>query len=133
MNRKTWSGKFRADVSGAGGWLLHSAEPPRIDVHLSGIDLPPDARDSFRDATFERIDIHWNDGCAEVTLSQGGSVRRLTARVAFVLEPQPELYRALPLQEFGAQSRAFWQRIFWLVRIPGGRLLLNFIARRARA
>ena len=134
MNRKTWSGKFCAEPRGANAWRLSSAGPPRIDVHLSGVEWPPDGGVPLDGAPLDRIDIHWHGGGgAELTLTQGGSMRRLNARSAFVLEPQPDLYRTLPLAVFGPQSRTFWKRIFRLVRIPGGRLLLQYIARRARA
>jgi hypothetical protein len=133
MNRKAWSGNFCAQSRGAHAWLLSSAGPPRIDVHLSGVELPGDGTAPLDRASIDRIEIRWVDAGAEVALTQGGSIRRIGAGSAFVLEPQPDLYRALPLEAFSAKSRAFWKRIFLLVRIPGGGRLLGYIARRARA
>ena len=134
MNRKTWSGNFRAQPRGARGWLLSATGAVPVEVHLTGVDLPADAGPAVLTAApIERIDVDWSGDGAVVTLSQAGAIRRLTARAAFVLEPRPELYRDLPLERFGPKSQTFWKRIFLLVRIPGGRLLLQYIARRARA
>jgi hypothetical protein len=40
----------------------------------------------------------------------------------------PKLYEALPLARFDAKARRFWGRVFWLVRMPGGRSLLKYFA-----
>ena len=134
MNRKTWSGIFRAQPRAARGWLLSATGAMPVEVHLTGVDLPADAGPGVLTAApIDRIDIDWSVDGASVALSQAGTVLRLKARAAFVLEPRPELYRALPLETFAPKSRNFWKRIFLLVRIPGGRLLLQYIARRARA
>ena len=136
MNRKTWSGNFSARTRGAhdNGWIISAAGAPRIDVYLSGVELPPDLPSTTLAAvTIERIDIEWRNGGTRVFLTQAGAVRPLQARTAFVHEPKPDLYQALPLETYGARARTFWNRIFLLVRIPGGPRLLNFIARRARA
>jgi hypothetical protein len=54
------------------------------------------------------------------------------ARQALVHKPVPALYESLPLERLDARARRFWARVFLLVRLPGGRALLNLWARRRR-
>jgi len=56
----------------------------------------------------------------------------LKTRNAIIHEPLTRLYEGLPLASFDPAARRFWRRVFRLVRIPGGRHLLRFIARRSR-
>ena len=54
------------------------------------------------------------------------------ATSAIVHEPLGHLYESLPLVKFDAKARRFWRRVFRLVRIPGGRYLLKFLARTSK-
>jgi hypothetical protein len=67
-----------------------------------------------------------------VTLADAARSVTLACDTALTHEADAALYRALPLAEFTPERRRFWRRVFWLVRIPGARLLLRLIARRAR-
>ena len=60
-------------------------------------------------------------------------VRYFKCGGAVLHEPQMQLYSALPLAQFDAKAQRFWRRIFRLLRIPGGRIVLRWIARRRRA
>ena len=66
-----------------------------------------------------------------VTLITDAGPHLLRARVAVAHEPLARLYDTLPLMSFDSQARRFWRRVFFLVRIPGGRRLLGLVARRA--
>ena len=134
MNQKTWSGTFSARQRDDRGWVIVSAEPERVDVHLIGATMDAD----IEPGTFDRIEIEWTKDAVDVSLKRGaaaagGAAVRLRARAAFVHQELPRLYADLPLEVFGPRSQAFWKRIFFIVKIPGGRRLLNYIARRARA
>jgi hypothetical protein len=134
MNPITWSGAFSAQQRGERIWVISgtdpaAGEPARVDVHLIGAALEPE----LVSATFDRIEIAWTADAAEVALRQGAATVGLRARAAFVHQERPRLYADLPLEVFGPRSRTFWRRVFLVVKIPGGRTLLNYIARRARA
>jgi hypothetical protein len=50
----------------------------------------------------------------------------------FIHTPKTRLYENLPLASFDRDAQRFWKRVFRLIRIPGGRLLLGAITRRRR-
>ena len=81
----------------------------------------------------ESMIIDWMDG-GETTLSLGLPSQIITAQVksAFVHEPRPGLYEALPLARLDARTMRFWARVFALVRLPGGQFLLGWLSKRAR-
>jgi hypothetical protein len=120
---------FSARQLGERAWRISAALPARMDLYLSGVRIEPDRLSG----TFDRIEIEWTADAADVALIRGDAVLRLRARAAFVHEERPRIYDDLPLETFGPRSQTFWKRVFLLVRLPGGRLLLNYIARRARA
>jgi hypothetical protein len=78
------------------------------------------------------LDIEWRDGRVFLRLTTGGGAAGVDAASALVHEPLPKLYDALPLAQFDAQARRFWRRVFFLVRIPGGRRLLKYLAQARR-
>jgi hypothetical protein len=67
-----------------------------------------------------------------LTMLSGGRVATVEASEVIVHEPVPKLYESLPLADFDARARRFWRRVFALVRIPGGRLLLGIVAHLSR-
>ncbi len=67
-----------------------------------------------------------------VMVTGADGVRRFTSESVFIHEPKTRLYDSLPLARFDAAAQRFWKRVFRLIRIPGGRLLLGAIARRRR-
>jgi hypothetical protein len=42
------------------------------------------------------------------------------------------LYDSLPLADFDRSAQRFWNRVFRVMRLPGGRFLLRFLARGGR-
>ena len=129
MNRKTWTAVFRCVRSGERNWIIASAQEPVVEITLLGADL--DAQLVAQGA--QRVSIDWQHEGATVELTLGSDVFRIHADSVLVHEPLPSLYRALPLADFDARARRFWQRVFWVARLPGGRTLLRLLARRARA
>ena len=129
MNRKTWTAVFRCERSGERNWIIASAHEPVVEVTLLGADL--DAQLVAQGA--QRVSIDWQHDGATVELTLGSDVFRIHADTVLVHEPLPSLYRALPLADFDARAWRFWQRVFWVARLPGGRTLLRLLARRARA
>jgi hypothetical protein len=77
--------------------------------------------------------IDWLDG-GDATLSLGLPSQIVTAPVksAFVHEPRPMLYGALPMAQLDARTMRFWRRVFALVRLPGGPWLLGWLSKRTR-
>lgn len=112
-----------------GVWRLASAAEPGIEIILRSVD--PEGRATLQGARATRISIEWRRAEAAVILLIDGTPRRIRARTAIVHEARPALYDALPLVKLDAAARRFWRRVFWLVRLPGGRRLLGLAARRA--
>ena len=141
MNRKTWKAVFRCERSGVRNgerssvrtgernWIVTSTQEPVVEITLLGADV--DARLVAQGA--QRVSIDWQHDGATVELTSGSVVFRIHAATVLVHEPLPTLYRALPLAVFDARARRFWQKVFWVARLPGGRTLLRLLARRARA
>jgi hypothetical protein len=133
-------GPFRAHDEGAGVWRLQ-AEPPRgVRVYLVGVAGTPPAG-SAQPAS--AISLEWHSGGVRLSSHPppagaakagpvGGQQTSFDARQALVHEPLPALYESLPLQRLDRRARRFWARVFLLVRLPGGRALLNQWARRRR-
>lgn len=116
-----------------GAWQLSSEGQAGVDIILRGTD--PDARAVLTGLRASRARIVWNrvgnrDG-ANVTLTTAGGTRQLRARTVILHESKPRIYDGLPLVRLDDAARRFWRRVFWLVRIPGGRRLLGLVARRS--
>ncbi len=126
--RRNLSGAFAAREMPQGVWRLTQGEPSGIDVYLRG--AAPGAAD-LGGAICDVV-IEWRDGVVALNVTARGRPLTLEARSAIVHEPLPRLYDALPLAGFDERARRFWRRVFFLVRIPGGRLLLRLLARRTR-
>ena len=87
---------------------------------------------SLQDAGIARLDLQWHGGGVTVRVMGKDGVREFEAATAIIHESKSRLYDALPLAAFDRKARRFWQRVFLLIRIPGGRYLLRLIARRRR-
>ena len=124
--RRQFSGTFLPQALGAGSWRLSRAEPSPIDIYLRGADSAAAA--VLRTAEVQEIAIEWCPG--SVILTAGGHAAGVDS--AIVHEPLPHLHHDLPLGRFDARAARFWRRVFWLIRIPGGRRLLGVWARRSR-
>jgi len=127
--QKTVSGPFTVRNLGAGSWQLTT--PIGIEIQLRGVGAA--APEILQEAGLEALALEWNTDAVRVTARDARGVRSLVSRSALVHEPRPRLYETLPLASFDADAQRFWRRIFRLIRIPGGRYLLRFIARRGRS
>lgn len=119
-------GPFRV-VLARPGFLRLAARGSACEFWLRGAEI--DAQPFVASGT---VRLTWV--AATVLASFEGSVLRPAVSVdsAVVEQTLPALYEHLPLRSFDARARRFWRNVFWLVRLPGGRLLLRALARRAR-
>jgi hypothetical protein len=134
--QRSFSGSFRVDRPTPGWWRVRNIQVPHQTAWLRNVrtttgDVP--VEQSLPD-TFDALSLDW-DAANPVTvvLGDGEIARILTADSMQLQEPDQGLYDALPLARFTPDARRFWQRIFWLVRLPGGRTLLGLVARVRRA
>jgi hypothetical protein len=126
---RTLAGNFRGLDLGAGAWRLTTGLPGGDEVYLGGTD--PAATAVLAAASPRAVTVKWVGDGALVTLIAPGGSRTVRARTAILHEPLARLYEGLPLVTLDDRARRFWRRVFWLVRIPGGRRLLRLIARRS--
>jgi hypothetical protein len=128
--KRTLSGPVRAEELSDGFWRLTVGAPDAVQVYLRftpGTDCA-----GLQDRGIRALDLQWLANGVSVRVAGTGGVRVLEAETAILHEAQSRLYDALPLTGFDAKARRFWQRVFWLIRVPGGRYLLRLIARRRR-
>ncbi len=126
---KILEGPFETHSLGGAAWRLVTDALDGPEIYLQGTG--PGAQ-CLEGAIVARLSVAWRGGGVEVTFTTAQGVRILEAGTAIVHEPQPLIYRNLPLAGFDADARRFWNRVFRLMRIPGGRHLLGCIARRRR-
>lgn len=107
------------------------AAPGGAELLIRGAD--PGAAELLRRAVPSAVSVDWLKDGALVTLITELGPRPLRARVAVTHEPLARLYETLPLARLDLRARRFWRRVFFLVRIPGGRRLLKILARRTGA
>lgn len=130
MTKHTMTGAFIATDLGSGAWQVKAATPAGIEVYLQGADN--DAAAVLKDRHLTRLGVEWRVEGVVVSVTGASGFRYFKSRAAVIHEPQPRLYASLPLAVYNAAARRFWRRIFWLIRIPGGRLMLAYIAKRRR-
>src|SRR5713101_5341732 len=128
--RRNLPGTFLTQNLGEGAWRLSRSEAAPIDVFLRGAQSG--AAEALRFPLVRDIGIEWRAETVVLTLTSAEQPRIITAQSAVVHEPLARLYEALPLVSLDANARRFWDRVFRLVRIPGGRYLLGALARRSR-
>jgi hypothetical protein len=127
---RTITARLTARELAAGVWQFSSGAPDGVEIILSGAD--PEARGFLTDVHASNAVIGWQrEGTALVTLTGARGSMQIRARMVILHEPKTLLYDRLPLVKFDDAARRFWRRVFWLVRIPGGRRLLGLVARRA--
>jgi hypothetical protein len=134
--RLTLPGPFTGEDLGAGRWRLvgaaaagaGAAGPSEVYLHVTA----PGAAAVLGETGITRLDLDWRSSGVTVSVAGRRGMRHVTADSAIVHQPGNELYQALPLAGFDRNARRFWSRIFALMRIPGGRLLLRIIAKRRR-
>ena len=124
-------GKFVARDLGGGAWRLARRDLEPAEVLLRGAD--PRAAEVLTSHDLGDIDIEWQTATVQLSAASSGRRAVIASRSAIVHEPLLQLYEALPLARIDLEARRFWRRVFWLVRIPGGRLLLAAVAHRTRA
>jgi hypothetical protein len=126
MAKREVSGPFAAQELGGGSWHLSAHAPAAVDVYLEGTG--PEAAAILADA--QRLAIEWHGRGVTAVVTGADGTRRLSARSAVIQQPLARLYESLPLAGFDAGARRFWRGVFLLLRIPGGRHLLKYVARR---
>ncbi len=134
--KRRLSGSFRIDASKSGFRRVRNTRSPHEVAWLRN------ARTLERGApqeqplpeSFDLLRLTWDaPNVVTVVLGDGDTALILTADSVQLQEPDERLYDSLPLARFTPAAWRFWQRIFWLVRLPGGRSLLRLVARRRRA
>jgi hypothetical protein len=118
----------------AGVWQLSGGSEGGVDIILRGTESQ--AREALTGLRASKALLSWQRhgtrDVACVTLTTAEGVRQIRARTVILHEPVALLYERLPLKRLDPAARRFWRRVFWLVRIPGGRRLLGLVARRSR-
>ncbi|MGA2189644.1 MAG: hypothetical protein ABSH33_14015 [Steroidobacteraceae bacterium] len=130
MVQQSVAGPFYARHLGSGVWQLTTGVPAGPEIFLCG--ARPDEPGLLSGESITALGVEWRADGVRVALSGAHGVRHLSAGSAIVHEPAPRLYEAVPLAVLDAEAKRFWRRVFWLMRIPGGRLLLRFLARGGR-
>jgi hypothetical protein len=128
--RRHLPGIFLTQDLGEGSWRLSRSEAAPGDVFLRGTESG--AAEALRYPSVRDIGIEWRAETVVLTMTSAEQPRVIEAQSAIVHQPLARLYEALPLAAFDANARRFWDRVFRLVRIPGGRYLLGVLARRNR-
>lgn len=128
--RRNFAGSFSAERLGESLWRLDQTEPAPVEIYLRGAE----SRAALAIGAHRLYDvgIEWHDGRVLLTFSSDGRIESLSAAHIFVHEASPDVLRALPLADYDARARRFWGRVFFLMRVPGGSMLLRWLARRAR-
>lgn len=126
---RTVNASLTAREPAPGTWCLSAGAADGIDIILRGAD--PEARAVLTGLRASRAVVEWRAHGALVTLSAAGGTTQIHARTVILHESLTTLYDGLPLAGFDHAARRFWRRVFWLVRIPGGRRLLGLVARRS--
>lgn len=128
--QRTLPGPFAARELGHGVWHLSAGGSAAPQLYLT---IPGNVGSGvLKDPGIRRLQLEWRDDGVTVSVTGTHGVGILTASTAIVHEARERLYDGLPLAGFDAQAKQFWKRVFLLIRIPGGRFLLRFLARRKR-
>jgi hypothetical protein len=90
------------------------------------------AAEVFRPQSIRDIEIEWRADAVVLTMTAAEQPRTVRMQNVIVHEPQARLYECLALPDLDANARRFWRRVFRVARVPGGRYLLRFLARRTR-
>jgi hypothetical protein len=129
MMRRTVAGPFSASDLGGGRWHL-ATRGAAVELFLRGI--APGATEALTDPSISTLEFDWYAAGVRVTVARRHGASRVDADSVIIHEPRPRLYQALPLAGFDPRAQRFWRRVFLLMRLPGGRRLLNVIARRRK-
>jgi hypothetical protein len=129
MMRRTLAGPFCVSDLGGGRWHL-TTRGAAAELFLRG--AASGAAAALTDPNVATLEFDWHAAGVRVTTAGRHGASRFEAVSVIIHEPRPRLYQALPLAGFDQRAQRFWRRVFILMRLPGGRLLLNIIARRRK-
>jgi hypothetical protein len=130
--RRNFDGEFSAQDLGKHVWRLSQVTPHRIDVIVQGArqnGAQASVARAFGTGAVTNLGIEWHSDMALLSFMSGERVEIVEGANVIVHEPLRHIYEGLPLAEFDRKAKTFWNRVFRLVRIPGGRYLLRFLAR----
>ncbi len=128
MTQRSLSGPFSATRLNSGLWQLTAATPDGATVYLHGAGA--EAANLLAGARITALEFAWRPDGVMVRMTGAEGVRHFKSESVFIHDPKTLLYENLPLASFDANAQRFWRRVFRLMRVPGGRLLLGAIARR---
>jgi hypothetical protein len=130
VTRQSFPGPFSATKLNAGVWQLTKDVPDGARVYLHG--AAPEASKLLADMRITALEFDWRTEGVMVSVTGADGIRHFSSDSVFIHTPKTRLYESLPLASFDRDAQRFWKRVFRLIRIPGGRLLLGAIARRRR-
>jgi hypothetical protein len=131
MLQRSLSGEFQVEALAPETWSATNRRPPGQILLLRRVQTSAALRVPTLAAA---VTVTWQAGQpVAVTFVIDGQPVAVVAGAAFLHEPAGPIYAGLPLAVFTAGMQRFWRRVFWLVRLPGGRLLLRWLARRRTA
>jgi hypothetical protein len=108
--------------------LSQTAASARVYLRLTESEAAKLARIS----ELRNLEVDWQSNAVSVIWAGSSGTLRLAASSAVVHEPKERLYDSLPLADFDRSAQRFWNRVFRVMRLPGGRFLLRFLARGGR-
>jgi hypothetical protein len=114
----------------SGLWQLTAEGPDGARAYLRGAGA--EASKLLEEMPITALEFEWRTEDVMVSVTGPAGVRHFKAQSVFIHEPRVRLYDSLKLPSFDADAQRFWRRVFRLIRIPGGRLVLGVIARRRR-
>ncbi len=129
MARRSLPGPFSAAHLSSGLWQLTAEVPDGARVYLRG--AAPEASKLLSDTRITALEFEWRSEGVMVSITGAGGARHFKSE-SVIHTPAARLYDSLPLASFDGRAQRFWKRVFRLIRIPGGRLVLGAIARRRR-
>jgi len=130
VTRQSLAGPFAATKLHSGLWQLTAEGPDGARVYVRGAG--PEASKLLAEMRITALEFEWRAESVLVRATGTDGVRHFKSESVVVHTPAMRLYDSLPLASFDAAAQRFWKRVFCLIRIPGGRLLLGAIARRRR-
>jgi len=128
VTRQSLPGPFSATRLNSGLWQLTAEGPDGAHVYLQGAG--PESSQLLGGMRIAALEFEWRTDGVMVSATGADGVRHFKSESVFIHTPKTRLYDDLPLASFDAAAQRFWKRVFRLIRIPGGRVLLGAIARR---
>jgi hypothetical protein len=130
VTRQSLAGPFSATKLNSGVWQLWAEGAEGAHVYLRG--AAPEASKLLAGMRITALEFEWRAEGVMIAVAGADGVRHFRSESVIIHTPAARLYDSLPLASFDADAQRFWKRVFRLIRIPGGRLVLGAIARRRR-